>query len=279
MTDDDVLARIGGAAREAQKDDRRFERVARNEAGPDELADLERAAADDPELAVRLEGSLPFDAAAVDRIAKGVHAAHVAMKPAAVKQANVIVLRPGASDAPDTHGKSAAGAASPWRRRLILAAGPLALAAAMVVYVTGQSGPRVPELPLYTVTATGPQAMRGSSEASTRLRLPKAAGREARFELLLRPATAPHEKVVAYPFTFGGPGATEPAPLEAKVEIAPEGGVKLTGASRALEGAAEIRIVIGAPKAIGKFDDAAMRAQSATSDPRVHVLTIPIDRD
>ncbi len=172
--------------------------------------------------------------------------------------------------------------ASSWRRRLVLIAGPLALAAAMIVYVTAQSGPRPPELPLYTVTATGSQAMGGPAEQpSTRLHLPRGAKRDARFEVDLRPATAPQEKVVAYAFTFGASGgaAAEPAPLEAKIEIAPEGAVKLTGPVRTLEGVSEIRVVIGAPEAIGKFDDAASRAREGTSEPRVHVLKVPIDRD
>lgn len=170
-------------------------------------------------------------------------------------------------------------ATSSWRRRLVLAAGPLALAAAMIVYVTAQRGPTAPELPLYTVTATGLEETRGPAEGASRLRLPRTAARTARFELLLRPAAAPHEKVVAYAFTFGAGGSSEPAPLEAKVEIAPEGVVKLSGPTRVLDGASEIRVVVGAPAAIGKFDDAATRASEGTSDPHVHVLKVPIDRE
>jgi len=165
--------------------------------------------------------------------------------------------------------------ASSWRRRLVLAAGPVALAAAMVVYVTSQSGPRAPELPRYTVTA---QVMRGAAEASPRLRIERDAPRATRFELLLRPATAPDGKVVAYAFTLGGP-ASEPTPLEARIELAPEGAVKLTGNLSALDGASEIRIVVGAPAAVGKFDDAAARARSGSSDRHVHVVTVPVDRD
>ena len=282
MTEEDVLARVGEAAREAQKDDARFERGARGEAEPGELADLERAAASDPALAARLEGSRPFGAAVVDRIAEKVSPKKSNVEPVievapGKRGAEVVALRPKPSEASSVK-SGATGAASPWRRRLVVAAGPLALAAAMIVYVTSQSGPSVSDLPAYTVTAVGAQAMRGPAEESTRLRLPKAAGRDARFELLLRPATAPPEKVVAYAFTFEG-SAAEPAPLDAKVEIAPEGAVKLTGSSRALEDAAEIRIVVGAPLAIGKFDDAATRARSAKSDAHVQVLTVPIDRE
>jgi hypothetical protein len=172
---------------------------------------------------------------------------------------------------------------SAWRRRLVLAAGPLALAAAMIVYVGGQSGPNIPALPAYTLTAVGPRATHDPAQSSdpigsTRLRLPRGVGREARFELLLRPATAPPGKIVAYAFTFGG-SPPDPSPLDAKVEIAPEGSVKFSGSARAVEGSTEIRIVLGAPTAIGKFDDAATRAQSAKSDAHVLVLTVPIDRE
>ena len=63
------------------------------------------------------------------------------------------------------------------------------------------------------------------------------------------------------------------------VQIAPEGAVRLTGASRALTGASEIRVVLGEPTAIGKFDDAAARAAANRSDAHVRVLVIPIDRE
>jgi hypothetical protein len=166
---------------------------------------------------------------------------------------------------------------SRWKR-ITMTAGPLALAAAMLVYVTGERGPQGPELPPYSVTASSEHAMRGRTEASEHLHVAKGIGRDARFELLLRPATAPQGKVVAYAFTFAALGA-EPVPLDAKVEIAPEGAVRLTGASRSLEGAREIRIVVGEPIAIGKFDDAAARAASSKSDARVRVLSVPIDRE
>jgi hypothetical protein len=168
---------------------------------------------------------------------------------------------------------------STWKRRLVLVAGPLALAAAMVVYVTGQRGPTIADLPAYTVTATGDPAAPDGGEAQARLRLPKAGARRgARFELLLRPAGVPEGKVVAYGFTFEAPGS-EAVPLDAKVELGPEGAIRLTGAPHALAGAREIRIVVGEPAAIGKFDDAAARAAADKTDTKVRVLTVPIDRE
>lgn len=179
----------------------------------------------------------------------------------------------GAAKAP-----AATTGAGAWKRRLITMAGPLALTAAMLVYVFGQRGPNGPALPEYTVAATGAPAASGSAVPETRLRLAKSAGRGARFELVLRPAAQPEEPVVAYAFTFSTP-SSEPVPLEAKVEIAPEGGIRLTGSARALEDAREIRIVVGAPAAIGKFVDAAARAAASTTDAQVRVLSVAIDRE
>lgn len=267
MTDDDVVTRIGEHVREEQRDDVRYERIARGEAGPEELAELERAAKEDSELALRLEGSRPLEPAAVDRIVGAVS------KPLAEKPAP---KSPAAGAPPKA--PAAKREPSPWKRRIVTLAGPLVLAAGMILYVTSQRGPRLPELPPYSVTVSGEQAMRGSAGASTRLRIANAPSPSARYEIVLRPATAPEGKVVAFAFTLGSaPG--EPTPLEAKVEIAPEGSVRLTGASRALAGATEIRVVIGAPQAIGKFDDALARAAAGKGDDNVRVLTVAIDRD
>lgn len=167
---------------------------------------------------------------------------------------------------------------SAWKRHLVTAAGPLALAAAMIVYVTGRSGPGAPPLPAYTVTATVDQAASAEGQGAARLRLARAGAKGARFEIVLRPATPPEGKVVAYAFTFDAPDA-EPAPLDARVELAPEGVIRLSGAGRALEGARELRVVVGEPAAIGKFVDAAARAAANATDADVRVVTVPIDRD
>ena len=135
MTEDDILSQIGKHARGTQKDDARFERVARGEADAAELAELERAAKDDPELAARLAASRPLEPALIDQIATRSVAPKA--KPAVVRAA---IAKP---------------LPSPWKRRITLAAGPLALAAAMIVYVTTQMGPSGPELPAYSVSAVG----------------------------------------------------------------------------------------------------------------------------
>jgi hypothetical protein len=260
MTEDDVLARVGKLAREEQSDDARFERVARGEADAAELEELERKAAADPVLATRLAGSRPLDAGVVDRITERVLAAGASRPEHAEREGgNVVSLR------------------ARRMKRLVTGAGPLALVAAMILCVVGGSrlGPSSPELPDYSVTATSEQAMRGAAEASARLRLGKS--KDARFEIMLRPATAPEKKVVAYAFAIGEPGS-DPNPLDAKTEVSEEGAVRITGSSRALEGAREIRFVVGDPDSIGKFDDAVRRATSGSEGP-VRVLVVPIDRE
>lgn len=262
MTEDDVLARVGRLAREEQSDDARFERVARGEADAAELEELEQKAAADPVLATRLDGSRPLEEKAVDRITERVLAAR-AGKGARREQAG--------------EGATVVSLHARWVKRLVTGVGPLALAAAMILYVVAgpRLGPSSPELPDYSVTATSEQAMRGAGEASARLRVGKA--RDARFEIVLRPATAPATKVVAYAFAMGEPGS-DANPLDAKTEVSDEGAVRITGASRMLEGAREIRIVVGDPASIGKFDDAVRRATSGGEGP-ARVLVVPIDRE
>jgi hypothetical protein len=272
MTEEDVLTRIGAHAREEQKDDARFERVARGTADEAELAELERAAAVDPELAMRLEGSRPLEGRVIERIAARAAAARTTR---AAKPSEVVTTKPVTTERPHENVHSLRGR---WRPRLMTGAGAVALAAAMLLYVMAgpNGGSSEPELPSYTVTATGEQAMRGPAEPSKRLRV--GSGKDARFELVLRPATAPGTKIVAYGFSMMATGdAPDASPLDAKIEVAPEGAVRITGRSRMIEGAREIRVVIGAPASIGKFDDAAARAKLGKSDPQVHVVVIPVD--
>lgn len=251
MKEDSALARIGEHVREDQKDDARFERVARGEATTEELEALEQEAADDPALAARLAGSRPLDEAAALRIAARV-------RPADAKVAPLAPAKKGAR---------------PSRLRLAAITAPLAMAAALVLYLAAGPGGGVGALPGYSVSATGEQAMRGPAEATTRLSVGK--GRDARFEIVARPDTAAPAKIVAYAFAMID---GEPSPLEAKTEVSADGAVRVTGTSRALEDAGEVRLVLGAPESIGKFDDALARAKRGSSDARVRVITVAIDR-
>jgi hypothetical protein len=103
---------------------------------------------------------------------------------------------------------------------------------------------------------------------------PAALPASAPFELVLKPASAA-PKIVAYAF---GVGDREPNPLDAPIELLPEGVVRLKGSPRALVGAREARVVIGTSDSIHRFDDALARAKSGVSDASIRVVTLPITR-
>ncbi|HEY8075485.1 MAG TPA: hypothetical protein VIF62_15280, partial [Labilithrix sp.] len=85
----------------------------------------------------------------------------------------------------------------PLRRRVAIAAVPLALAAALLLAVG--VGSRVgPELPGYAITATGAQTMRGETKPSSTLRLGTA--EEARFTVVARPERPVGARVTGYAF-------------------------------------------------------------------------------
>jgi hypothetical protein len=259
---DEVLVRLADQVRADRADDERFERVARGEADPNEVDELERRARDNPEIAARLDGSRPFDQAAIERMALRV--ASERPKPSAVDAP----VKPSAVVVP----------ISIWRRRVLVAAGPLAVAAAALLFIAGERSSPGLTLPEYSVTAAGEQAMRGPSTGATRLHVSKAGARDARFELLVRPASAMPSKIAVFAFSFGEVG-TEPSPLEAKVEVSTEGAVRIVGASSALTGAREVRVVVADPSAIAGFEEANSRAVANRSDARVRVLVVPVDHD
>lgn len=271
MTEDDAnLSRIGKHVREDQQDDAALERLARGERAAS--SSLE-AGAHDAELAAIVAAAQPLDPAVVDRIA-------ASLGPAPARPAATRADATAAEGAPPSAPVPAATARSPRRlglvRRIGPYVGPLALAAAVLLYFVGRgsSGPEAPRLPVYAVSATGEQAMRGAEPApagEARLRVGAPNGR---FEIVARPASSVEGKVVGYPFAIVD---GEPSPLDGKVEVAPTGVVRITGASRGLRGATEVRLVVGAPEAIGKFDDATARAKSGQGDAHVVVLRVPVE--
>lgn len=159
-------------------------------------------------------------------------------------------------------------------RRAAIYAGPAALAAAVLLYV-GLREPALtgPLLPEYSVAAGGQKEMGGAAEARPTLSLGGAP--DAEFEVAARPATTAG-KVVAYAFAIG---EGEPNPVDAKIEVAPDGAVRIHGRGRALEGARELRVVVGiANDSIKRYEDALARARTGTSDAKVRVLVLPIVR-
>lgn len=166
-----------------------------------------------------------------------------------------------------------------WRRVAIVAA-PIAVAAAIFVYVGGRAeNGGAPLLPEFAVTASGEKEMRGAAEeASGMLRL---RGAEGSFEILARPATAVGGvRVVAYVFAIG---EGEPNAVDANVEVAPEGSVRIRGRARALMGAREVRVVLAAATdggaSITRYEEALAAARSGKSDERVRVLIVKLVRE
>ena len=163
-------------------------------------------------------------------------------------------------------------------RRFAVLAAAFAVAGAVLVYVVagrrGEHGGTL--LPDYAVAASSDQTMRGAVEP-TRAALTLRGGAEGSFEIVARPSTTAGAKVVAYAFAMG---EGEPNAVDAKIEIAPEGSVRIRGRGRALQGAREVRVVIGtASDSIARYDDALARARDGKSDAHVRVLVVPITRE
>lgn len=102
-------------------------------------------------------------------------------------------------------------------------------------------------------------------------------GRDAPFEIKAVPAAPVGIKVVAFAFAMVE-GDAEPNPVDAKVEIAPDGAVRMKGRGRALEGAREVRLVIGAAGDFKRYEDALSVARAGSSTAQVRVLVVPVVR-
>ncbi len=253
MKDNDALALIREHVRAERKDDAALEAIARGEAEGDPGAELVKRAVGDAQLAAMVAACQPLGDEAVTRVAAAAVEERSARSSAATLERTNVV---------------------PFVRRAAIYAGPVALAAAVLLFVgLREPAPSGILLPDYSVVAGNQKEMRGADEARAALTL--RGGPDAEFEILARPATATG-KVVAFAFAFGD---AEPNPVDAKVELAPEGAVRVRGRARALDGAREVRIVIGtASDSITRYDDALSRARSGTSDAKVRVLVVPIVR-
>lgn len=262
MKEEEILAGVRDHVRAERADDAALEAIARGEAGTEAAAELEQRAAVDTEAAALVAASRPLGDDVVSRIA-----AQVGPKPSAEKSVAKSTEIP-------TAARPSAAKITPFRRRAVMLAGPVALAACMLLYF----GVREPALtgallPDYGVVASSQKEMRGADEPRPSLEL--RGGPDAEFEILARPTTTTG-KVVAFAFAIGD---GEPNPVEAKVEIAPEGAVRIRGRGRALDGAREVRIVLGtASDSIKRYEDALSRARSGKSDAKVRVLVVPIKR-
>ena len=142
----------------------------------------------------------------------------------------------------------------------------LAGAVVAIAYLV-RDDPSHPPLPDYSIVSVV-----SSREAPAKLEL--AAGDEG-FELVLRPAMRVETKVALYVFAIA---EGEPNPVDAKVELTPDGPIRITGRVRALAGAREVRVVIGAVSDFKRYEDALTRARDGRSDGSVRVLVVPVVR-
>ena len=150
------------------------------------------------------------------------------------------------------------------RRAAILA---LVAAGAVALAYLGHDDPSHPVLPEYSIVS-----IVSSREAPAKLEL--ASGDET-FELVLRPAMRVDARLALYVFAIA---EGEPNPVDATIDVTPEGPIRITGRVKALSGAREVRVVVGAATAFKRYEDALSRAREGTSAGPLRVLSIPIVR-
>lgn len=205
MEGDDLLQELGhhvrGEMAAAPADDPVWERLARGELSPAEDAQLRERAAADPEVATLYEAFRPLDGAARKRIAARVDAG----------------LRPPRVIA--------------WRRAALLA-GPLAVAAAVVLVVSVRL--RQPAQPL-TLVPEYSLALSGGDRA-TRSGTPAPSGpvelhRSSSLEIVLRPATAVSHPTVVRAFLLQG---ADVRPWDVVMDRSSDGAVRIAGQAGAL---------------------------------------------
>jgi len=286
MKDDDLLAALRDHVRAERADDATLEAIAgagRSAARPSDaglreastsasVAALEARAAEDPAVAELLRATQPLGPEAEARIVARSLAARAPVTPSKDDPS-----KPTAEEGVKRPTAASGGVVVSLLRRSALLVGPLALAAAIALYVTAGPGPGV-DLPSYEVTAAGEQSMRGPATSPTSGPRIRVGAPEATFQIVLRPEVTVAAKVAVWAFTVG---AGEPDALDAKVELAPEGGVRIRGKAKALLDAREIRVVVApaeGPSRLARFDEALAHARAGTSTSRVRVLRVEIDR-
>ena len=262
MKDDDArdaLSLVRDHVRAERADDAALEALASGDESSPLVAKLVERAANDREAAALVDASRPLGADAEERIA-----ARLSVKPSVTAP-----TAPAAPTAPKP------GRVLAFVRRNAVYVAPLAVAAAVLVYV-GRGDPTHASLPDYSVAAKSEKEMRGADVAAAPpAQLELRGGTDAVFELVVRPATTVPIKVVAYVFAIG---EGEPSAVDAKIEIAPEGAVRINGRARALAGAREVRVVVGPASDFKRYEDALARARDGKSDGQVRVLVVPIVR-
>lgn len=248
MKEDELLSLIRDHVRAEREEHDSLEKIARGEVSAEEIAELEQLAQSDASIATGLAAAKPLDDDAVERISM-----------------RVTKERPRASGI----SRAPASVVPLWRRAAVIV-GPLAMAAAVLLYVTM----RAPggDLPGYQISASAEQTMRGSTETSGALVLSGASG--ATFTILARPDTAAASVVTAQVFAVRGDDVRKVEGVA--VETAEAGSARITGGTSSLDGASEVRVVLSA-KALDEAT-AQARAKEMRSDAGVRVLRVAIVR-
>lgn len=233
-SDEEIARALREHAREedATAADPRWDALARGDASAEDIAALERMAADDPAAGEALALFRPVGDAAQSRYADAI----------------IAELGRGAEAAPAV--KAAPPRIEPpVKRRAIRwvapAAAGLAMAAAIALFV-GQRSPGG-ALPSYAVTFSGGEATSRSEPVAPVPEL--AAG--SRFTIALRPATSVAGSIGARVFLVQGDTLE---PVEAEVKVSADGAVRLSvrlgDAIDARAGGAEIVAVVARPEAL-----------------------------
>jgi hypothetical protein len=258
MNDDDLLKRLGDAARTEQDEDPRWERYALGTATAAERAALEALEGDDART--KREAYRPLDDAALDRIAARI--APVTPARTAAERTPAVIASVASSAATVARGPAS------WFRRVGVIAGPLVLAAGIALFL---ATPSASPLAHYEVTASGgEQAMRAPAPASSVLHV---GAHDARVELVVRPASGERD-VEAHAFAVRGDSVE---PWTSTSETSAEGAVRITGTSASLAGASQIRVVVGHPQALGDASDQLEKArQGAVAGRGWQVLSVAL---
>jgi hypothetical protein len=162
-----------------------------------------------------------------------------------------------------------------WGPRAYVAAGSLAMAAAVLLLVTQRRSGEA--LPGYALDVSGESTMRGPASAAERPageRCVLRADTRGSFELLARPDEAAAGDVLARAYLVRG-GSAEP--WKDDLDVSPKGSVRIVEPASSLLGASELRIVIGRPEHLGASDALAKARGEETAGSGWQVLRCAIE--
>ena len=235
MDDDELLRKLGTLSAHQDQDQgcdptaAQWKRLLRGELSVSEVADLESLAERDAEAAMMLSLHRPLDASVREGIVSDL-ASHLANERV-----------PAAPPAPEPAEPTRVGA---WRARAYTVGAGLALAAGVALLVTRGGTPAA--LPLYTLDVSGAATSRGPAP-------PPGAGTPAgacvlhanprgTFELVARTDVTGAGPIAAHAFVVRE-GAT--TPWSGALELSPSGSVRILDSGALLQGASELRVVVG----------------------------------